>query len=113
MFGWAKLSIRSQPLDVPGRLTHIPASADRLRHLTVHHGERQPCKRRWLRRWPRVAEALVEIARPLHNHAGPNRAAFVTQFNDGEAGVQTLYGNAQKPDSCRLSRARLLLQVLE
>ncbi|MBN3834444.1 SDR family NAD(P)-dependent oxidoreductase [Burkholderia sp. Ac-20344] len=27
-------------------------------------------------------EALVEIARPIRNHAGPNEAAFVTQFND-------------------------------
>ncbi|MFM0649380.1 SDR family NAD(P)-dependent oxidoreductase [Paraburkholderia bryophila] len=27
-------------------------------------------------------EALVEVARPLRNNAGPNEAAFVTQFND-------------------------------
>ncbi|MGF6758118.1 SDR family oxidoreductase [Paraburkholderia sp. GAS334] len=27
-------------------------------------------------------EALVEIARPMRNNAGPNEAAFVTQFND-------------------------------
>jgi len=27
-------------------------------------------------------EAVVEIARPMRNNAGPNEAAFVTQFND-------------------------------
>ncbi|WP_144140038.1 SDR family oxidoreductase [Paraburkholderia sp. BCC1884] len=32
-------------------------------------------------------EAIVEIARPLRNNAGPNEAAFVTQFNDMFAGV--------------------------
>lgn len=32
-------------------------------------------------------EALVEVARPLRNNAGPNEAAFVTQFNDMFAGV--------------------------
>jgi uncharacterized oxidoreductase len=31
-------------------------------------------------------EALVEIARPLRNNAGPNEGAFVTQFNDQLAG---------------------------
>ncbi|XUW93790.1 SDR family NAD(P)-dependent oxidoreductase (plasmid) [Burkholderia sp. M6-3] len=29
-----------------------------------------------------VHEAIVEIARPMRNNAGPNEAAFVTQFND-------------------------------
>jgi uncharacterized oxidoreductase len=27
-------------------------------------------------------EAIVEIARPMRDNAGPNEAAFVTQFND-------------------------------
>jgi uncharacterized oxidoreductase len=27
-------------------------------------------------------EVLVERAKPLRNNAGPNEAAFVTQFND-------------------------------
>lgn len=31
-------------------------------------------------------EALVDVARPLRNNAGPNEAAFVTQFNDMFAG---------------------------
>src|SRR5579864_4997564 len=31
-------------------------------------------------------EALVEIARPMRNNAGPDEAAFVTQFNDQFAG---------------------------
>ncbi|SDR40326.1 uncharacterized oxidoreductase [Paraburkholderia fungorum] len=32
-------------------------------------------------------EAIVDIARPLRNNAGPNEAAFVTQFNDQFTGV--------------------------
>jgi uncharacterized oxidoreductase len=32
-------------------------------------------------------EVLVEIARPMRNNAGPDEAAFVTQFNDQFAGV--------------------------
>ncbi|MFM0596914.1 MULTISPECIES: SDR family oxidoreductase [Paraburkholderia] len=32
-------------------------------------------------------EALVDVARPLRNNAGPNEAAFVTQFNDMFAGA--------------------------
>lgn len=32
-------------------------------------------------------EALVEIARPLRNNAGPSEAAFVTQFNDQFTGA--------------------------
>jgi uncharacterized oxidoreductase len=27
-------------------------------------------------------EAIVEFARPMRDNAGPNEAAFVTQFND-------------------------------
>jgi uncharacterized oxidoreductase len=32
-------------------------------------------------------EAVVEVARPLRNNAGPNEAAFVTQFNDQFTGA--------------------------